>query len=200
MRTETSSSGKKRKRRLVPLLIGLLLFAPFAYCSLVHVYGPYYGRVVDLETQESITGAVVLVWFFFETIGIAQDGTSRFVDAAEAVTDSGGRFRIPARVEFNQGWLGYWDTDAMVRVFSPGYGCYPLHKDARPHFTPGYSLPAGTDVLVELPKLTERSDRLESTHCDPDLVVSCSRTPGLVQAVNRERRFLGLDELRCPKR
>jgi len=192
------SWGPGRVVKFGLLAVGVLIFSAVSYCSLVHVYGPYYGTVVDLETQEPIEGAVVLVWFYFSTVGAGSEGPAQFVDAAEAVTDSSGRFSIPMKVEFNRGWVGWWDPDASVRVFKAGYGCYPLHRGSLPHIFPSFTIPAWESVRIQLPKARGPTERLKSTSCAPDFEIPCQKARRMLDAINEERQALNAGKLSCP--
>ena len=188
-----------------PLLryLSILMCLLVAGCAITHKYGPYYGKVVDAETGEPIEGAVVLAVFYTESPGPA-GSISHFADAVEVVTDKNGEFRIPATRVYGGRFLQFWDPYASFRIFKPGYGCFPRHKYASSSHhdpyqmvsvgeVPAWSLPEDQYVIVKLPKLKTREERIESTHCSPDSDVPYPKAQKFIDLINLENKFLGLE-------
>jgi hypothetical protein len=176
--------------KLAALLLFLIIIPSSAGCAITRTYGPYYGKVVDTETNEPIEGAAVLAVFYTEEYGPA-GAITRYADATETVTDKNGEFKIPAyRVTVFRPLQG-WDPNTQFRIFRPGYGCYPEHKDAKPLFFPNGTLPVSQYVTIELPKLKTREDRLNNTDCFP-VSIPDEKMKRLIELNNIERLSLGL--------
>lgn len=178
--------------KIVLMSLLLLVILPlFAGCAMTNKYGPYYGKVIDTETKEPIEGAAVLVVFYTEEYGPA-GAITRYADALETVTDKNGDFNIPAHrvTVFRplQGWLKY----GYFRIFKPGYGCYPEHKDVKPMFVPNGTLPGNQYVTIELPKLKTREERLRNIDCFP-VGIPDEKMKKFIELNNIESISLGLE-------
>ena len=80
-------------------------------------YGPYHGRVVDMETNKPIAGVAVLaIWW--EAVFNPVQGKQEFYDAKEAVTDVDGRFEIS---KLDAPFLKLGIQPAEIMFFAPGY-------------------------------------------------------------------------------
>jgi hypothetical protein len=177
-------------------LFGFLI-AFFVGCAITHKYGPYYGKVVDGETKIPIEGAAVLIVYKTQQIGLAGP-VAQFADAHETVTDKNGEFKIPA-IRINKfRMISGWELHPEVRIFKPGYGCYPMHKYARPKVDYG-SLPENQYVTIELPKLGSKEERLENYRCYPSELVPESKYKNLFHLIQQERMVLGLEPRKEPK-
>ncbi|MCL4475540.1 MAG: carboxypeptidase-like regulatory domain-containing protein [Nitrospirae bacterium] len=177
-------------KTLISLLLVLFILPTTAGCAISHKYGPYYGKVVDIETKQPIDGAVVLAVFSTEEYGPA-GAITRFADAIETTTDKNGEFKIPAYRVTAVRLLQGWDLHPQVRIFKPEYGCYPKHKDAVPKFN-YMSLPANQYVTIELPRLKTREERLRNISCFP-VGVPDDKMRKLIEVNNIEAINLGLE-------
>ncbi len=175
-----------------PLLryLSILICIFVAGCAITHKYGPYYGKVVDLETGEPIEGAVVLVVFYTESPGPA-GSISYFADAVEVVTDKNGEFRIPATRVLAGRFLQVWDPYGYVTIFKPGYGCYPDSPGVKPMFDPNGTLPENQFVIIKLPKLKTKKERKEFGIPSINGAVPYEKQKTLISLINKEREFLG---------
>lgn len=177
--------------KLAALLLFLIIIPSSAGCAITHTYGPYYGKVVDTETNEPIEGAAVLAVFYTEEYGPA-GAITRYADATETVTDKNGEFKIPAyRVTVFRPLQG-WDPYGYFTIFKPGYGCYPRHKNIRPMFVPNGTLPTNKLVTIELPRLKSKEERIESTHCSPPSYIQYPKAKKFIDLINEENKSLGL--------
>ncbi len=176
---------------LITLLSLLILFPVSAGCAITNNYGPYYGKVIDAETKESIEGAAVLVVFYTEEYGPA-GAITRYADALETVTDKNGEFKFSAHKVTVFRPLQGWDKYGYFTIFKPGYGCYPNHKDVKPMFVPNGTLPVNEYVTIELPRLGTREERIESTHCSPQSYITYSKAKKFIDLINEENKSLGL--------
>lgn len=158
-------------------------------------WGPFTGRIVDVETGQGIEGAVVLaVWTkVFPTVA----GTvSEFYDVREVVSDAAGHFEIPRR--------------------DPPFFTLNIRTPDFTFFAPGYALvrwvvtPENGEVLIdatviEMRKLRTREERLRSLPSIPSVFFVADQPDGRIRkvaprenivnflkAMNREENTLGL--------
>ncbi len=122
---------------------------------LIHIYGPYKGKVVDLETGAPIEGAAVFVEFITEGIYSSSD----YGSATETMTDVNGEFSILWRPVLSLRPAAKWKPNGYVTIFKPGYGAYPLHPKAKPRFKVGGTIPEKEYVTILLPKLGSVEER-----------------------------------------
>lgn len=149
------------KKLIFLILPALALVAFLSLTAFFHLFGPYYGRVVDAMTGEPIAGAVILVRF--ETCTY-QEGeiVNRFADAVETVTDRKGDFNIPSHRVFLFRPLHQWIPEAMALVCKPGYGCFPKFKGSAVEGKTISTLPENERVAILLPRLETPEQRKEN--------------------------------------
>ncbi len=157
--------------------------------AIVHPFGPYRGKVVDLETGAPIEGAAVLIVFFTETFF----SVTSYADAVETVTDEKGEFRIWWRLATTFHPLNKWKPDGYVTIFKPGYGAYPGHDDVSPMFVPNGTIPESQYVTFRLPRLVTVEERKKNMWSVwPCADVSKSKTKYLSELLDEERANIGL--------
>lgn len=179
-------------------LLLLIIFISGISCTVTNKYGPYHGKVVDMETKQPIEGAAVLVVFLKESYSAG--GTNyNYVDALETVTNENGEFKISSHRVASIGVLKGWDNYGHFTIFKPGYGCYPYHKNVKPMLIPGGTLPAEQYVVVELPKLETKEARIDNTDCFP-LSIPDEKMANLIELNNVERISLGLQPTHTEKK
>lgn len=171
-------------------LLFLIVFTIFTGCAMVHTYGSYYGKVVDIETKEPLEGAAVLAVYNTQQYGVAGPVTY-YVDAQETVTDKKGEFKIPSNTVFTFRPLSSFEPFPTFRIFKPEYGCFPEHKDVK-KFKPWWSLPVDEYVTIELPRLKTREERVENQRCEP-ISISKDKYRRFLEIINYERIDLGLE-------
>lgn len=165
----------KRERKIFHVII----FAVFLIsgCTITNKYEQYSGIVIDSETKQPIEGAAVLVEYNTTQFGLAGSVTY-FADAQETLTDKNGEFRIPPFRIIKYRALSGWERYPGVRIFKPGYGCYPEHRDAVSSHNdpyrmtsvgeiPKWSLPPNQHVTIELPRLETKEEKLRNIGCRP---------------------------------
>jgi hypothetical protein len=178
-------------KSLIVVILVLVFYPLTADCAITKEFGPYSGKVIDAESKEPIEGAAVLVVFYTESYGPA-GAIIHYADALETITDKNGEFEFPShRITLFRPLQG-WVKHGYFTIFKPGYGCYPLHRDVKPIFVPNGTLPEDKQVIIELPKLKTRIDRIESTHCSPQSYVSYSKAKNFIDSINKENKSLGL--------
>jgi hypothetical protein len=182
--------GNKMKIIRANVFAIVLLVVCFG-CTHSSTYGPYYGKIIDRETKEPIGGAAVLVVFYTNQPGPA-GSIGRYADAIETLTDKNGEFRLPEHRVTSEKFSYLLENYGYFTIFSPGYGCYPIHKDVQPIFVPNGTLPANQYVTLELPKLMTKEERIENTRC----MMLSSEVPSkkckkLIDLINQERGSLG---------
>ena len=154
---------------------------------LIHIYGPYKGKVVDLETGAPIEGAAVFIEF--STVGIYS--SSAYGGATETITDENGEFSIFWRPVLSLRPVAKWKPHGYVAIFKPGYGAYPGHAKARPRFKVGGTIPENEYVTIGLPQLgsvEERKKNLRNISISGD--VPERKYNKLSKLVEEEDRFV----------
>ncbi len=143
------SSGFLSSKVLVPIILCLFIFLcmgcsgvffPLPYSSLA----PFEGKVIDAETKEPISGAVVLAVYYRTTYSVA-GSNSYVVDGQETLTDENGEFKIPRKRRWFVLCRGY--PEGSLVIFKPGYG----RKGTAP--------PPKQYIVYELPKLKTIEER-----------------------------------------
>ena len=103
------------RRVLLGALLLLLLLTGGAPAE--EKWGPFRGRVVDVETGQGIAEAVILaIWL--ETWSSPIETHTRFYDAKEALTRPDGTFEIP---RLTPPFFRFRIMEPEFRVFAPGY-------------------------------------------------------------------------------
>lgn len=177
--------------KILTLIINLLFLSFSMGCAMVHTYSDYYGKVIDTETKEPLEGAAVLAVYYTKQPGPGGEVT-HYADAQETLTDKNGEFKIPSNTVTTFRPLQYFDSYAYFTIFKPEYGCYPYHKVVKPMFVPNGTLPKNQYVIIELPRLKTRAERIDSTHCSPDSYIPYLKAKKFIDLINRENKSLGL--------
>ena len=167
----------------------LVLCLPLtAGSAITNQFGPYYGKVIDTETKEPLEGAAVLVVFYTNDYGPA-GAIIRYADAVETVTDKNGEFKIDAKRIFLFRPLQGWDPNGYFTVFKPGYGCYPTHKAVKPMRVPNGTLPEDHSLLIELPRLKTREEKIDTPDINFD--IPYEKQKYLIELINHQMEQLG---------
>ena len=167
----------------------------FSADFLYHSDGPYSGKVIDLETGNSIEGAVVAgVW-------VLEFNFTPFCDAKETVTGKNVEFILPKASCFS-----LWPLAQMGRldiiVFKPGYlgypplGASPEERRARmPGFTGDEFKDKNQYNIIKLGKPKTQLER-ELTFGDAGGLFTVEeafkKMPNLLKLINEEGENLGL--------
>jgi hypothetical protein len=183
------------KRILQALFISLLMFLLIGVSACEKKYS---GKIIDTDTKEPIEGAVVVASWVKARATIAGDDTN-FYDVKETLTDKEGRWTIEGR----KGNCGALLPSALKLV---GISC--IRKPTFIVFKPGYcSWPEGfgvnvcktmrrydygTSEIAELPKLTNREDRLRVMPSPVSGQGAWEKQNEFIKMINEERKNLGL--------
>ena len=185
----------KRKIILVAFIMLMLpLLSGFAF---YHRYGPFMGKVIDVETKEPIEGAAVLAVYYTysSTVG---GRVSHYTNAQEAVTDAKGEFRIPPLKDFTFKLFGHHDEQVRFTIFKSGYGAFGGTSQSQGVFidgmkSPNSFLPQDKHILIELPQLkTKEEIRWNLPSIEPNAPHSKQRN--LIKLIDEERIKLGLEQ------
>ncbi len=150
LKNSNASDGAKQFA-LVGFIFSIISGTLFLFlCSFTNSYGPYSGIVIDKESGEPITGAVIVMEVCVVTPHAA-GGTSSHYFGTETITDLLGRFHIPKHRLFKANLLTQWDNE-QIEIFKPGFSCYP-GKGSKPWFVPSGTLPTNKNVIISLTKL-----------------------------------------------
>jgi len=98
---------------VVLILISCALILSLINCSPKRVVR---GRVMDAESQQPIKGAAVAIKWYTDSSG-QQSADIKTVDAAQALSDDEGVFKIPE----------YPDMKYVLGVYKNGYICWSSH-------------------------------------------------------------------------
>ena len=178
------------------------------------------GRVIDAETKEPIEGAVVVAYWKSERPSILGEDT-RLEDVKETLTDKNGNWSIAGKKGRSSPPVPFfifiiatvrYTREPQFIVFKPGYCSWPkgfFIIDA----CKGKMKPEGNDEIaegktLELPKLTNRADRLAAQMISPLYPSSddpkifkkfIKKQSEFFRLLDEERRNLGLSEYRYYK-
>lgn len=182
------------------LLVGALAATAAFLPPAATAGGPWRGQIVDAETGQPLEGVVVLFYWIKYTGSWAGWAGGEFHDSAEVVTDRDGRFVVPSRRTLT---LVPWKKVAReLVIFKPGYGPsrfrgattwqqLPLEK-RQAQYDEAWKQFEGDGVVIELPSLKTREERLSFLSTITWSLVPLDRTTRLREALRGERTNLGL--------
>ena len=155
----------------------------------------YHGRVVDEETGQPLSGAVLtVVWFRRPIIGL--EGTRDFLSAQEAVADSDGKFSLVASPGIDWSPFTYVEKEPKIVIYQPGYEPTWAGWLVRNKYGNGIEFAEAlkNGATVKLPKLKTKDEFLKFVNPSSltHVVVSREAIPKLIQLVNIQRKMAGL--------
>jgi len=182
------------KNRFLIRFVSVSFLAMLTSCA--HTDGPYRGKVVELETEKPIEGAVVAAKWMIEPYIRPE----KVCDAKETITDKNGDFELPKGSCFCQPFAKI-NTPAVV-VFKPGYLGYPplgATQEERKAQSPGNTGKEFTKTneysVIKLGKPVAKEERdltyLSNGFSDDE---TRNKVPVLLRLLNEERRNLELQE------
>jgi hypothetical protein len=199
------------KKKISMILIACSILMMCSSCSrwLIYHKPEFKGKIIDAETKEPIEGAVVVVYYRKETLGLG-DSTTSTIHWTEVLTDKNGEFIIPSYTTLTQPFSG--EDFARFIIYKPGYESgsdfignpedfFLPENMGKKHET---SIGMGNGVIqhiqytygvVELKKLTTREERLNAL---PSLPSCCSskELPILFKLRSEEEKKLGLGRVK----
>ena len=144
--------SRARMRWLGLALVAVVLSGCATSASAVEKWGPFKGKVVDVETGQPIAGAVVLaIWI--ELVDALIQTNTRFYDAREAVTGPDGLFEIP---RLKPPFFTFRIPEPEFKVFAPG------HAEHRWVVTPPTGQALVDPTVIEMRPLRTRQELLQS--------------------------------------
>jgi hypothetical protein len=146
-------------------------------------WGPFRGKIIDIDTGEPIPGAVALV-VWLEIVPTPVQANQKFYDARVAVTNTDGLFEIPRRQSPSSSTR--IDTP-RIEYFAPRY---LLAESIADPSDPG---------IVRLRKwsmATAEQQRRHEISSGLEVFVPDEKIVELVMFVNVERRRMGLPPIR----
>lgn len=184
-------------RYLTLAITVLLLLAFISGCALIrkpyHRLRSYEGKVIDLETRQPLSGAVVLAVYSSRTSSPA-GVLSAEIDAQETVTDEKGEFVLPEVKVMHSGHHG--DLIGQLHIFKPGYGTLEHHRTRwtcteQPNKTK-CRIPYDSYIVFELPELKTKEERkLNLRSISPSGFIPYTKQDLLIKAIDEERAFIG---------
>lgn len=168
------------------------IFIPVPYRSLA----PFYGKVIDADTKEPISDAVVLAVYTLTRYTLAGE-VGYTVDGQETLTDENGEFKLSRKRRWFVFRRGY--PEGEIEIFKPGYGFFPSHKRADA-IGENKTWPTPNKYIVyEIPKLTTKAER-QSNMPGRHYQIPYNQQKLLTAAINRERIYLGFSPLTTPEK
>lgn len=176
----------RRRTMILPLVTLLALaFAVTPWGSAVMAdekWGPFGGRILDIDTGEPIAGALaIVVWL--ETIPTPVHAKQAYFDARWALTNASGAFEIPRRPA---PFFSFRIEDPRFDYTAPGYVLWNVEAVWK---RPG---------VVQMRKRTalsqEERRRLPGTGAAG--MIPFEKQDELLEAVNAERQRMGLGRMR----
>lgn len=180
-----------QRTSLALLIVSLLAVSG---CAISNHYEAYRGKVVDKETREPIAGAAVLAVYYTQRYTLAGSNLE-YLDAQETVTDENGEFEIPPFDTATFRLFQSFEPKAWFTIFKPSYGCYPKHRGTEPMFLPNGTLPEDQYVVIELPHLLTKKERIDNTGCFPSTSVPRKKYLNLYNLDREESKLLGIPVL-----
>ncbi len=192
------------------ILIGLFIITFTCLTASCTRAKTFNGRVIDADTKEPIEGAVVVVYWYEASWIPFGEWIVRLKDVKETLTEKNGEWTIngPAgsgvdSLAYHTALMGitFYTREPEFIVFKPSYCSWPngFSIDAckgRIHITGDTEKMIGKRGTLELPKLTNREDRIRALSIStPSGQYPPERTKELVRLINEERRKFGLGEI-----
>jgi hypothetical protein len=119
----------KKKTKIAVFILSIWVLLCFgankSILGIIYWDGPYYGRVINAETNEPIADAAVAGIWEFEHIYFFISTIMSFANATETITDAEGRFVLPRVWAFTPWFLTRRLEMRELLVFKSGYDTHP---------------------------------------------------------------------------
>ena len=171
-----------------------ILWEPVFVVHFTHGAELYHGRVVDEETGQPLTGAVLtVVWFRSPILGL--EGTRDFQSAQETVADSDGKFSLLVSPGSNWNPFSYIRQEPTIVIYQPGYEPTWAGWMVRNKFNNATDLAEALKkgATIKLGKL-KKEGLIEFTNISSltHVTVRYEHIPRLIEAVNVQNKMVGL--------
>ena len=177
------------------LLAAMLILAASSQADAGEKWGPFRGRLVDVETGQGIAGGVVLAVWDRAYPTLAGTATE-FHEAREVVSTADGLFEMP---RLDPPFFSLNVRAPSFTIFAPGYAA------VRWVVTPADGVPLVDPTVIEMRALRTREERLKYLPGIPSvlykseypsgkliLIVEPGRIEQFMQILRREEEALGL--------
>ena len=170
---------------------GIISPLPYRYLA------SFRGKVVDYDTGEPLTGAVVLAVYHATAYSVAGE-VGGVVDGQEALTDENGEFKISAAMRWffvlNRGY-----PRGNITIFKPGYGVFPDHKRSEAVGVNKSWPPPKRYIVYELPKLKTIEERKKNVgYMEGYDEIPYDRRKLYIKTINEECSKVGIPLLHIP--
>lgn len=171
-----------RWRRIVQqMVIAAAILSGLPACA----QGPWKAQIVDAETGQPLQGVVVLAYWIKTKASPGGWAGGEFYDSEEVVTGPDGVFAVHSRRSYSIPGVTKVSGPEWV-IFKPGYGQWRFRGSGKNFYR-------GQEVVIELPRLETREERLKFLRSVTwSGLVPSDRTQGLLRAKDTERAYLGL--------
>ena len=196
---------KKEQVRKVKLksLTFVLIVILLCLCGVVFInplvgyrLSSFEGKVIDADTKEPISGAVVLA-VYYKTVYTVAGSNSYITDGQETLTDESGEFRIPEVKVRSMSKRG--SPRGKLIIFKPGYGVFPDHKQSNAVDVNKSWPPPNEFIVCELPELKTEKDRKANIHIRSYHEIPYQKSMFYMKMLNEERTNLSYSPLPAPK-
>lgn len=200
----------RRKNEITKYKFSIALFFALIFFTTTACAATFKGKVIDADTKEPIEGAVVVASWLEETTTVGATHTE-LKDVRETLTDKNGEWVIKGPTGRDMGNItaiftlltgAYITNPPQFIVFKPGYCSWPEGfsiEACQKKIKPGGNDKVARGDMVDLPKLTARTDRLKAQEISIPLVegdeVTLKKIKNFIRLKNEERKHLGLGEV-----
>lgn len=187
---------KRYKSFIIVLIIWYLVALNWKNAEAIELtdFGPYQGKVVDVDTKEPIEGVVILAKWSQPHSQILKGGTT-VIDAQETITDTNGEFYISGIWVLNP--LSRISADVTIYIYKSGYNFLEIGVFRK--WTEFETYMKGITYVIEdgkpvflLKRLTIEERRRFSPGGDRLFKVPDEKQKLLMQEISKEWKFLGL--------
>ena len=182
----------------------LLLLFSAATCQaswLIYHKPEFKGKVVDLETNEPIEGAVVVAIYKKKTLNPPVEAYVSSIHAQETLTDKNGNFRIPSYSTMINPFSSSYDVEFII--FKPGYVWErPVHleRSLSGVGSSDFDMPTAWNKdlkcivlksgVIKVPKAKTDRDRIESFGSTGQIESFQKELPVSMDIIDRERHVV----------
>jgi hypothetical protein len=173
---------------------------------LIYYEPAFKGTILDIDTKQPIEGAVIVIVYKKEVMGLGAGSFSKVINIREVLTDKEGKFETTFYATLIQPFS--WQDQTIFLIYKPGYANIEL--TLKDYFTGQdtreqegswpdqelrkYKFKLRGSGIVELPKLKTREERSRSIPSLPDELNYLEKQSTLTRLINEENKNLGFGE------